>query len=203
MLSEKARIQKLKKETARLSLILQQLQKAPFHAFNYNGDMLFIKKNRKFYHIEIPDMPHDMCIFCNQKKATQAHHLIPKRVHVKNPILKELRANICDECNEKAHPENLVDADGIIARQNRHIIKLEKDNRSLRIRKDDIIIQFIEDRIAKLERDVKQLTQQLKKHPRRIHPAHKQMEGRIMELKYLHKHYRRILNKSDINDRNN
>lgn len=48
----------------------------------------------------------NICPICMERPIEDSHHLIPRRLKTKNPLLTELRMKICKECHEKIHPES-------------------------------------------------------------------------------------------------
>jgi len=48
----------------------------------------------------------NICSICMKRPIETSHHLIPRRLRTKNPLLEELRIKICKECHDKIHPES-------------------------------------------------------------------------------------------------
>jgi len=60
---------------------------------------LYITKKNNFFYISVPDRPLRTCPLCEEKHQLTAHHIIPRRMKIKNRALNELRIKICYNCH--------------------------------------------------------------------------------------------------------
>jgi hypothetical protein len=134
-------------------------------------------------YLVIKDMPTDICVVCLEAKKTTSHHLIPVRSHPKNGLVAKLRVRICDDCNKLVHMENEIDGIAIIKRQSGQIANLKKQLEADRLSALSWLLHdLLSNRrryIASLSKIVDELKR--KNERRAIHPALKQVEGRIKE----------------------
>ena len=152
-----------------------------------------IKVGSVYYLNNDDELFNNKCLICGKERETTSHHIIPKRSRIKHPILRQLRIRICDECEDKAHPEN-IDIDKIVYTQNKKIKKLNRTIDRLKINDDNVFVKYMIKRCNKLEKETHLIVKQLQSKPRRIHPAHKMVEGRIKEIKYTIHQYKKIMN---------
>jgi len=178
---------------SKLNKTLNEIRKQPMVGFNFNGDAIFIDKTNEYYHLRVSGVRKNHCMLCEKRRKTRAHHMIPRRANIRHTILKELRMHICRECEEKVHPENALDSDGIIASQKRKMVKLQDKIRKLRNPDDDRFLKHIDKKIGYLESEVKRVPLLLGSQPKNIYPAQKMYEDRIVELKEIKKNYRKIM----------
>ena len=134
------------------------------------------------------------CDVCGKRRKTTAHHLIPRRLKSINIELRNIRIRVCNECESKIHPENQYQESFMLKRKEREVkylkLRLNKKVKDLR----SIIIYIFDRRFEELKKGGKDFIPKLKAkgHLKKIHPALKQLNGRLKELRYL----RSLVNKA-------
>lgn len=117
------------------------------------GKIEIFKKDYKNFLIIDPDIPEDCCMLCGKKYELEElhnHHIIPKRLKIKNSILKHITIRICFDCDLEVHPEH-NDPEHIIKNlmlqnmNNNKKINNIKNNKS-----DNNIIGYINTRLGEL-----------------------------------------------------
>jgi hypothetical protein len=68
------------------------------NGFGVSQECYIVKKNQ-FYYIQLRDKELGICSVCGERHNLSAHHVIPRRLKSKNPILNELRLKICYHCH--------------------------------------------------------------------------------------------------------
>jgi len=190
---------RLCQEHKRLVSVVKKFEYLSPAVFNFRDEpVLMIKKvGRGVIYLSTFRIKKGCCDVCCKKRKTTGHHIIPVRIKSENRELAKVRIRVCEECNEKIHPENGYDQNEIIRKQNKINARLQiKLNR----RAENIINPFaesIDSRIEEIKKNIPRVIYDLKKEdPRKIHPSLKRIEGRLIELKWLKNKFKDLVNKS-------
>jgi len=182
---------------------LENFDKMPSAVINcFTKEGLYIKRVKSgasirtgIIYLKSTKIKKNHCDVCGKRRKTTAHHVIPLRLKTVNKELGQLRVRICRKCEDKMHPENGFDKEIILQKQRR---KIDKLSNKIKINAEEIIFPFkniIKSKIKLLEESIPRVVKDLKeKNPRKIGLAHKQIEGRIKELKWVLSNYGKLTN---------
>jgi len=131
------------------------------------------------------------CDVCGKRRKTTGHHIIPIRTKSSNKELSQLRIRACSECEKKIHPENRYDENWILGRKEKEVRRLQSKLKKNMGEFSIPFLSFLDKRLEAQIRNAKKIPENLKDTPKKIYPAVIKHGGRIRELRYMKKSFRR------------
>ncbi len=131
------------------------------------------------------------CDVCGKRRKTTGHHIIPIRTKSSNKELSQLRIRACIECEKKIHPENKYDENWILGRKEREVRRLQSKLKKNMGEFSIPFLNFLDKRLEYQIKNAKDIPKHLKETPKKIYLAVTKHRGRIRELRYIKKSFRR------------